>query len=199
MSNFEFTSLAIPDVVMVKPRVFKDDRGFFLETYKHADFAKAGICEVFVQDNYSQSSRNVLRGLHYQKNPFAQGKLVSCLKGAIYDVGVDIRKGSPFYREWVGLELSETNSLMIYVPPGFAHGFLVLTESAEVAYKCTKEYSPEHDRGIIWNDRDISIEWPNIEPVLSRKDAMHPRLRDADNNFEYEGRGDVPLPHLRRV
>lgn len=193
MSNFEFTRLAIPDIVLVKPRVFKDDRGFFLETYKFADFAAAGICETFVQDNHSKSVGPVLRGLHYQKDPFAQGKLVRCLKGSIYDIGIDIRKGSPFYGKWVGVELSEENSLMIYVPPGFAHGFLVLSESAEISYKCTKEYSPEHDRGIIWNDPDIAAEWPMGEPLLSGKDARLPRLKDADNNFIYEsGGGAIP-------
>ncbi|MGO9377452.1 MAG: dTDP-4-dehydrorhamnose 3,5-epimerase [Dissulfurispiraceae bacterium] len=189
MGNFEFTRLAIPDIILVKPRLFTDDRGSFLETYKYAEFAKAGICEAFVQDNQSKSSARVLRGLHYQKNPFAQGKLVRCLKGAIYDVGVDIRKGSPFYGKWVGVELSEENNLIIYVPQGFAHGFIVLTESAEIAYKCTKEYSPEHDRGIIWKDPDIAIEWPMREPVLSGKDVHHPGLKEADNNFIYDGNG----------
>jgi len=110
-------------------------------------------------------------------------------EGSVYDVGVDIRKGSPFYGKWVGVELNEENNLMIYVPAGFAHGFLLLSESAEVAYKCTKEYSPEHDRGIIWNDPDIAVEWPVSEPVLSGKDSMHPRLKEADNNFIYDGSG----------
>ena len=183
MSNFEFGPLAIPGVVLIKPRLFRDDRGFFLETYKYGDFARAGINEVFVQDNYSRSTRNVLRGLHYQKDPFAQGKLVRCSGGAIFDVAVDIRKGSPFYAKWVGAELNEQNNFMLFVPPGFAHGFLVLTESAEVTYKCTKEYSPEHDRGIAWNDPDIAIDWPVSEPLLSGKDIRHPLLRDADNNF----------------
>jgi dTDP-4-dehydrorhamnose 3,5-epimerase len=183
MSNFEFIRLAIPDIILIKPRVFRDGRGFFLETYKHGDFAEFGIGEIFVQDNHSKSARNVLRGLHYQKDPFAQGKLVRCLNGAIFDVAVDIRKGSPFYAKWVGVELSGDNNLMLYVPPGFAHAFLVLTESSEVTYKCTKEYSPENDRGIVWNDPDIAVKWPVAEPVLSDKDARHPFLRDADNNF----------------
>ena len=196
MSNFEFTRLSIPDLVLIKPRIFKDDRGFFLETYKYADFANAGISEVFVQDNHSKSSEHVLRGMHYQKDPFAQGKLVKCLKGSVYDVGVDIRKGSPFYGKWVGVELNEENNLMIYVPVGFAHGFLVLSESAEVAYKCTKEYSPEHDRGIIWNDPDIAVEWPVSEPALSGKDSGHPRLKEADNNFIYYGSGEA-MPRSR--
>ncbi|HMK56902.1 MAG TPA: dTDP-4-dehydrorhamnose 3,5-epimerase [Dissulfurispiraceae bacterium] len=185
MSNFEFERLSIPDLVLVKPRVFGDDRGFFLETYKGSDFAGAGISEYFVQDNYSLSVKNVLRGLHYQKDPCAQGKLVRCIRGSVYDVGVDIRKGSPYYGRWVGVELSGENNLMIYVPPGFAHGFLVLSETAEVSYKCTREYSPDHDRGIFWNDPDLSIKWPGGSPILSSKDLRHPKLKDADNNFAY--------------
>lgn len=187
MGNFEFTPLAIPEVILVKSRVFRDDRGFFLETYKYGDFAKAGIDEVFVQDNHSRSSRNVLRGLHYQKDPFAQGKLVRCFKGAIFDVAVDIREGSPFFGKWVGVELNDENNSMLYVPPGFAHGFLVVSETADVMYKCSKEYSPEHDRGIVWNDPDIAINWPVKAPVLSPKDAVHPLLREADTAFVWTG------------
>jgi dTDP-4-dehydrorhamnose 3,5-epimerase len=183
MSNFEFSRLALPDIILIKPRIFSDERGFFLETYKQRDFAEAGIDEVFVQDNHSKSSRNVLRGLHYQKDPFAQGKLVRCMSGSIFDVAVDIRRGSPFYSKWIGIELNEENNYILYVPPGFAHGLLVLTETAEVAYKCTKEYSPEHDRGIIWNDPDIAVDWPVNSPLLSGKDLRHSCLRDADNNF----------------
>jgi dTDP-4-dehydrorhamnose 3,5-epimerase len=183
MSNFEFVHLEIPDVILIKPRIFKDDRGSFLETYKYSNFADAGIGEVFMQDNHSKSSRNVLRGLHYQKDPFAQGKLVRCINGAIFDVAVDMRRGSPFYSKWIAVELNEENNFILYVPPGFAHGFLALTESAEVTYKCTKEYSPEHDRGIAWNDPDIAIDWPVDRPSLSDKDFRHPLLRDADNNF----------------
>jgi dTDP-4-dehydrorhamnose 3,5-epimerase len=160
-----------------------DERGFFFELYKHSDFVRAGITEHLVQDNYSKSGRGVLRGLHYQKNPRAQGKLVLCMKGKIHDVAADIRKGSPHYGTWVGMELSEENRRMLYVPPGFAHGFQVLSESAEVLYKCTDEYSPADDRGIIWNDPDINIAWPLADPVLSGKDKIHPLLRDADNNF----------------
>ena len=183
MSNFEFIRLEIPDVVLIKTRIFKDDRGFFLETYKYSDFADAGIDEVFMQDNHSKSFRNVLRGLHYQKDPFAQGKLVRCSAGAVFDVAVDIRKGSPFYSRWVAVELNEENNFILYLPPGFAHGFFVLTETAEVTYRCTKEYSPEHDRGIAWNDPEIAINWPVDRPILSGKDSQHPPLREADNNF----------------
>jgi dTDP-4-dehydrorhamnose 3,5-epimerase len=180
---FEFMTLDLPGPVLVRSRVFGDDRGFFLELYKHSDFVKGGIREHFVQDNYSRSARGVLRGLHYQKLPAAQGKLVICVKGSIFDVAVDIRKGSPQYGRWAGVELTEQNKLMLYVPPGFAHGFQVLSETAEVMYKCTDEYSPPEDRGIIWNDPDVNIAWPLKDPVLSGKDKVHPLLREADNNF----------------
>jgi dTDP-4-dehydrorhamnose 3,5-epimerase len=189
MSNFEFIRQAIPDVILVKPRVFRDERGFFLETYRHNDFAEAGIAESFLQDNHSLSRRDVLRGLHYQTGPFAQGKLVRCVVGRIFDVAVDIRRGSPSYGKWVSFKLSDRNQYVLYVPPGFAHGFAVLSESAQVSYKCTCEYSPDHDRGIIWNDPDIGIDWPVISPVLSPKDAMHPALRDSDNPFIYRHSG----------
>jgi dTDP-4-dehydrorhamnose 3,5-epimerase len=185
MSNFEFISLAIPDVMLIKSKVFRDERGFFLETYKQDDFAAAGIAGHFPQDNHSYSRRNVLRGLHYQIDPFAQGKLVRCVIGRIFDVAIDIRRGSPYYGKWVGSKLSDRNQCMLYVPPGFAHGFVVLSESAEVSYKCTCEYSPKHDRGIIWNDPDIGIEWPVSSPILSAKDAAHPGFKNADNPFVY--------------
>lgn len=179
---FKFTKLSIPEVVLIEPRVFRDERGFFIETYKHSEFADAGIREYFVQDNHSQSSRDVLRGLHYQINPKAQGKLLRCSKGRIFDVAVDIRKGSPDYGKWVGLELSDENNNMIYIPPGFAHGFLTLSDTAEVLYKCTEEYSPGHERGIAWNDPDINIDWTIKAPILSAKDLSYPMLKDADNN-----------------
>jgi len=177
---FKFTELEIPGVILVEPRVFGDGRGFFLETYKHSDFAGAGILEHFVQDNHSRSARNVLRGLHYQKSPMQQGKLVRCLSGSIFDVAVDLRKGSSTFRKWVGMELTGDNNLMLYVPPDFAHGFLVLSDTADVVYKCTREYSPEDDRGIIWNDPSIGISWPTDAPLVSEKDALLPILRDTD-------------------
>jgi dTDP-4-dehydrorhamnose 3,5-epimerase len=182
---FHFKRLGIPEIILIEPKTFKDPRGFFMETFKYSDFARADINENFVQDNYSRSSQGVLRGLHYQKNPNAQGKLVQCLRGEIFDVAVDIRKGSPTFGHWVSVELSEENNLILYVPPAFAHGFVVVSESADVIYKCTREYSPQDDRGIIWNDPDINIQWPVKDPVLSEKDCRHPLLRDADNNFEY--------------
>ncbi len=182
---FIFQPLDIPEIILIEPRRFEDTRGFFMETYKYSDFLRNGIQEHFVQDNYSRSVRGVLRGLHYQRNPHAQGKLVQCIRGKIFDVAVDIRKGSPTFMQWISTELSEENNRMFYVPPGFAHGFVVISDIADVIYKCTKEYSPEDDRGIIWNDPDIQIQWPIQEPVLSEKDSRHPLLRDADNNFEY--------------
>ena len=183
---FKFQRLKIPDVIRVEPQKFGDARGFFVEVYKHSDFVQAGIPEHFVQDNYSRSERGVLRGLHYQKNPTAQGKLIRCVRGGIFDVAVDIRRGSPFYGQWVGHELSENNNVMLYIPAGFAHGFLTLTDAADVLYKCTQEYSPADDRGVIWNDPDIAIPWQTAEPLLSGKDRNHPRLREADNEFSYQ-------------
>ena len=182
---FEFVKQDVPGPVLIKPRVFGDNRGFFLELYKRSEYVAAGISEYLVQDNYSRSEKGVLRGLHYQKNPKAQGKLVMCLKGSIYDVAVDIRIGSPQYGKWVNAELTEENRLMLYVPPGFAHGFQVLSDTAEVLYKCTDEYAPDVDRGIIWNDPELNIAWPLKDPALSAKDKIHPPLRDADNNFSY--------------
>ncbi len=140
---FTFERLSLPGVVLVTPSVYRDERGFFMEVYRHSDFAREGIMEFFVQDNHSRSAQNILRGLHYQKSPMAQGKLARCLRGRVFDVVVDIRKGSPAYGKWVGTELSEDNKQIIYVPPAFAHGFVVLGEAAEIEYKCTREYSPE--------------------------------------------------------
>lgn len=182
---FEFRRLAVPGPLEIESRVFQDGRGAFFECYKHSDFAAAGIPEHFVQDNHSRSVRGVLRGLHYQLEPKAQGKLVRCLQGRIFDVAVDIRKGSPFFGQWIGLELTGENGLMLYIPPGFAHGFLTLSDTAEVLYKCTEEYAPETDRGIIWNDGDIGIDWGVADPLLSDKDKRHPPLRNAENNFRF--------------
>lgn len=182
---FKFTKLIIPEVILIEPSRLSDERGFFMETYKRSDFAKEGIKEYFVQDNHSLSWQGVLRGLHYQKNPRAQGKLVRCVKGKIFDVAVDIRRGSPTYGLWAVAELSGENSHMLYIPPSFAHGFVVLDDAAEVIYKCTEEYSPENERGIIWNDPVIKINWPIGNPTLSKKDAMLPSLQNADHDFRY--------------
>jgi dTDP-4-dehydrorhamnose 3,5-epimerase len=185
---FIFNKLEIPDVIQILPTVIPDRRGFFLEYYKYSEFCKYGITEIFAQDNHSKSVKDVLRGLHYQKNPKAQGKLVRCTQGKILDVCVDIRKNSPWYGQWVGKVLSDENMFMLYIPPGFAHGFIVLSDSAEVMYKVTEEYSPENDSGIIWNDPDIAIDWGINTPILSEKDSKLPGLKDADNNFIYQQR-----------
>ncbi len=176
---FEFVRTKIEGAVLVKPRVFPDDRGFFVETYKRAEFLKAGINADFVQDNHSKSSKGVLRGLHYQKGAAAQGKLVRCIAGAILDVGVDIRRGSPTFGKWVAAELTAANAQMFYLPAGFAHGFLVLSDTAEIIYKCTCEYSPKDDGGIIWNDPEIAVDWGIRNPLLSAKDKALPLLKDA--------------------
>lgn len=182
---FEFKPTEIPEVILVEPRAFADGRGFFMESYKASDFASAGIRRPFVQDNYSRSGRGVLRGLHYQNDPAAQAKLVSVVRGAVFDVAVDIRAGSPTYGRWVGQELSERNRRMLYVPRGFAHGFCVTGAGADVHYKVDSEYSPVHDRGIAWDDPGIGIDWPVSDPDLSDKDSRHPGLDAADNRFRY--------------
>ncbi len=182
---FQFERLRIPDVILVRPTVFRDPRGFFLEMYKRSEFVSHGIPEWFVQDNYSHSVRGVLRGLHYQKPPFPQGKLVAALSGEVFDVAVDIRKGSPTYLQWVGVVLSGSAHQMVYVPPGFAHGFCVLSEEADVAYKVTAEYCPACDAGLRWDDPSIGIDWPIAQPVLSPKDAALPLLDEAGAEFVF--------------
>lgn len=182
---FEFTRQEIPDLVCILPKAFSDNRGFFMETYKYSEFYNFGIKDQFNQDNHSRSTKSVLRGLHYQKEPKGQSKIVRCTQGKIFDVAVDIRKGSPTYSKWFGIILSEENRLMLYVPSGFAHGFLVLSENAEVIYKTSGEYSSEHDAGIFWNDPKIGIKWLVKEPVVSGKDRNLPLLDLADNNFFY--------------
>lgn len=176
---FEFEKLKLDGLVLVKPWAFPDDRGFFMETYKKSDFARNGIPEEFVQDNHSKSSKGVLRGLHYQRGAAAQGKLVRCIRGSILDVGVDIREGSPTFGKWLAAELTAENAHMLYLPAGFAHGFLVLSDTAEIVYKCTAEYSSKDDGGVVWNDPDIGIDWGITAPSLSPKDAALPRLKDA--------------------
>jgi dTDP-4-dehydrorhamnose 3,5-epimerase len=177
--SFNFTRLAIPDVVLIEPAVFPDERGFFMESFKYSEFAAFGIKERFVQDNHSRSKKGVLRGLHYQSPPKAQGKLVRVVVGEIFDVAVDIRLRSPTYGKWVGEKLLAENKQMLYIPPGFAHGFCVLSEVADVLYKTTEEYAPEYDAGIIWNDPEINIDWPIEHPILSAKDAALPTLRET--------------------
>lgn len=182
-----FAETYLDGVIVVEPKVFGDHRGWFMETYNNKVFLEAGIDINFVQDNQSFSAtKGTLRGLHYQMNPKAQTKLVRCTKGAIFDVAVDIRKGSPTYGKWFGIELTAENKKQLLVPKGFAHGFMTLTEDVEVQYKVDEFYAPECDRGIIWNDPSIGIEWPlDITPVLSEKDKIAPSLETAENNFIY--------------
>lgn len=176
------TKLAIADVVLLEPRVFGDDRGFFFESYNRQTFREAtGVDPDFVQDNHSRSAKGVLRGLHYQLPPKAQGKLVRVIVGEVFDVAVDIRKGSPTFGQWVGEILSAGNRRQLWIPPGFAHGFLTLSETAEFLYKTTDYYSSAHERCIRWDDADIGVAWPlTCPPVLSAKDAQGERFADAD-------------------
>jgi dTDP-4-dehydrorhamnose 3,5-epimerase len=171
---FTFKSLDIPDVILIEPKVFPDDRGFFCESFKASDFEKVNLPAHFVQDNFSFSKKGVIRGLHYQKAPKAQGKLVSVLKGGVWDVAVDIRRESPTFLKWVAVELNDRNHVMLYIPPGFAHGFISLTEDVHLLYKCTNEYDPQADAGIRWNDPDIAIPWPVGNPIVSEKDRNLP-------------------------
>lgn len=180
---FEFTKLSIPEVTLITAKSFPDKRGFFMENFKESVFTDNGIDTSFTQDNFSHSKKNVLRGLHYQKNPKAQAKLVAALRGEIFDVAVDIRKDSPTYGKWIGEILSDINHKMLYIPEGFAHGFCVISDTADVLYKTSQEYSTEHEKGIIWNDPDIAVRWPTTNPVLSDKDLQLPTLKNADNNF----------------
>jgi dTDP-4-dehydrorhamnose 3,5-epimerase len=176
----------IPDVIVIEPRVFGDERGWFMETYKKSEFTAKGIPFTFGQDNHSRSSATgVIRGLHYQKDPAAQGKLVRCIVGSVYDVAVDIRRGSPTYRRWVSVALNAENHRIVWVPPGFLHGFCTLTDISEVVYKTTAEYSPSHERSVRWDDPTLAITWPTKSPLLSAKDAQAPLFADADNNFEW--------------
>ena len=178
---FEFEKQKIEDVILVKPKVFGDNRGFFMESYKKSDFYANGIDVEFNQDNHSKSTKHVLRGLHYQANPFGQAKLVRCSKGRIYDVAVDIRPNSKTFGEYVKVELSEENKQMLYIPVGFAHGFVVLSDEAELLYKASGEYAPQADRGVLWNDKDINIDWEiEFEPILSEKDKIQPKLKEIN-------------------
>ena len=176
---FKFQPQAIEEVILVEPKVFGDARGFFMETYKKSDFFANGITVEFNQDNHSKSTKGVLRGLHFQKSPHGQAKLVRCSRGRIYDIAVDIRKGSKTFGSYVKVELSEANKHMLFIPEGFAHGFVVLSEEAELIYKASGEYCPQADCGIIWNDKDINIDWEiDFEPILSEKDKVQKTLKE---------------------
>jgi len=180
----------LPGVLILEPKVFGDERGFFMETWSRERYGKAGIDVDFVQDNLSSSRRGVLRGLHFQ-NPLAQGKLVHVLAGEVFDVAVDLRRGSPTFGQWHGVILSGENKRQYWVPPGFAHGFCVTSESALFAYKCTELYAPEHEKSIRWDDPALAIDWPVADPQVSEKDRMAPLLADMDPGalFSFEGRG----------
>ena len=176
---FEFEKQKIEDVILVKPKVFGDNRGFFMETYKKSEFFKNGIKIEFNQDNHSKSTAHVLRGLHYQKAPYGQAKLVRCTRGRIYDVAVDIRPQSKTFGQYVKVELSEDNKHMLYIPDGFAHGFVVLSDEAELIYKASGEYNAQADSGLLWSDKDINIDWEiDFEPILSEKDKKQKSFKE---------------------
>ena len=189
MGQFQFTKTGIEGLVVVEPKVFGDNRGYFMETYNYNDFKAAGLDMVFVQDNQSKSKKGVIRGLHFQKkNP--QGKLVRVVSGEVYDVAVDLRRGSDTYGKWYGVLLSAENKKQFYVPEGFAHGFVVMSETAEFVYKCTRFYDPSDEGGLMWNDPEIGIDWPvpeNAELLLSEKDQHHQPLKDFESPFTMEG------------
>ena len=187
--NFNFIETKIKDLYIIEPKVFGDDRGYFMESYNRRDFVEAGLDMVFVQDNESKSKKGVLRGMHFQTK-FTQGKLVRVTQGEVYDVAVDLRKGSPTYGQWEGVLLSAENKRQFYVPEGFAHGFLVLSDEAVFNYKCTNLYAPEYDGGLLWNDPEVGIEWPLDgidEIILSEKDKKQKTLKELDLPFEYKG------------
>lgn len=181
MSGAEFTPTRIRDVVEIQPRIFRDERGFFMESWNARTFARGGIDAVFVQDNHSHSNRGILRGLHYQIRQ-AQGKLVRVVQGEVFDVAVDLRRSSPTFGKWVGVRLSAARHNMLWIPPGFAHGFYVTSDSADLLYKCTELYSPDHERTLQWDDPDIAIDWPlgTEAPFLSAKDSAGIPLREAE-------------------
>lgn len=183
----KFTETEVPGVVVVEPVVHEDDRGFFLETFHRDKFAAAGLDVTFVQDNHSKSARGILRGLHSQwRRP--QGKLIRVLDGEIWDVAVDVRRGSPTFAKWVGVTLSSVDRKQLWVPPGYLHGFVVMSETAEVEYKCTDVYDPGHELGVLWNDAEIGIRWPVDEPLLSAKDSEAPCLSDVSDKLPvFEG------------
>ena len=181
--RLKIRTTGLPDVLILEPRVFEDTRGWFMEFYNSATFDSHGLPSTFVQDNHSLSKRNVVRGLHYQLHE-PQGKLVRCIRGTIFDVAVDIRRSSPHFGKWTGIELSSDNKLMLWIPPRFAHGFSVLSDEAEVIYKCTTLWDPASDRSLLWNDPSIGIDWHMTSPLIAPKDATAPPLSEAE---VYEG------------
>ena len=179
------TKTELNGVVVIEPKVFNDNRGWFMETYSHADMQEVGFKDVFTQDNHSYSAtKGTLRGLHFQNDPMAQVKLVRCSNGAIWDVAVDLRKSSPTYKRWIGVTISSENRKQLYIPSGFAHGYVTLENNTEVQYKVDKRYSKDHDRAIRYDDPDIGITWQVITPLISEKDTEAPFLKDSDCNFK---------------
>jgi dTDP-4-dehydrorhamnose 3,5-epimerase len=185
--SFQFTSTKIQGMVLVQPLRHGDHRGFFEEIYKRSAFRSGGIEAEFVQDNVARSARGVLRGLHFQLPPAPQGKLVRVMRGEIFDVGVDLRKGSPTFGQWEGVVLNDSQGALLYLPPGLAHGYCVLSETADLAYKVTAEFDAELDSGIRWDDPQIGVDWPIREPILSEKDRTQPTLAELDSPFLFQG------------
>lgn len=178
--TFIFKKLELPEVILIEASIFPDDRGFFTEIFKASEFKKNGLPTTFLQDNFSHSQKGVIRGLHYQLTPKAQGKLVRVLKGKIIDVAVDIRRNSPTFLKSVAVELSDENNNMLFIPAGFAHGFVALSDEVKFLYKCTEEYSKEHERGIRFDDPDININWRVSDPIVSEKDRNLPFAKNAE-------------------
>jgi dTDP-4-dehydrorhamnose 3,5-epimerase len=188
MEKFKSSQSPLPGLLIVEPHPFADDRGFFMESFQRDAFAALGLKGPFVQDNHSRSKKGVVRGMHYQLNPAAMGKLVYCPHGKIFDAGLDIRQGSPTFGQWYGEILSGDNHKMLYFPPGFAHGFISLQDDSDVIYKCTNVWSPEHERAIVWNDPAVGIKWPLDQagrPLVNAKDANAPLFKDAETNFVF--------------
>ncbi len=181
--NFKFTTNQFPNVVIVEPRLFRDERGFFCETYKYSSFKEGGISDNFVQDNHSFSTKGVIRGLHFQIAPKPQAKLVRCIQGEILDCIVDLRKSSPTFGKYLSVKLSAENKLMLYVPAGFAHGFSTLSDTAEVCYKVSDEYDPKCEFGLRFDDPEIAIDWQVENPIISPKDLVHPFWKDFKHFF----------------
>lgn len=179
----ELINTPLKDLVVLQPRVFADERGYFFESYSKAAFDKLGLNLNFVQDNQSLSSKGVLRGLHFQNNPYAQGKLVRVITGAVYDVAVDIRKNSPTYGKWYGIELTEENKTMMYIPEGFAHGFVTLRDQTIFSYKCTNVYDKASEDCLLWSDSELAIDWKISNPILSEKDLLGKKFKDFESLF----------------
>lgn len=179
----KFERLKIPDIILITPQVFEDERGWFLESYSQKEFERNGIKVDFVQDNYSHSVRRVLRGLHFQKPPLAQDKLVRVTQGVVFDVAVDLRKKSPTFGQWVGITLSVKDKKMLFIPQGFAHGFVTISDTADFEYKVSNYYSPRHDRGLRWDDPDVGIVWPIASPILNEKDKRLSRFKELGKIF----------------